>query len=552
MKKLGMVPVILSIAVIAIACSDNSSSTPDNTTEGVDVSSIDGTTIEPTDKFSYSASSAIDQLSATTSNFFIAPAPSASANISKNSTKQTYTADDCIEGNAQPSTVSFPQDDEMMDTLGSTIPNGDWLACIKVLPLEEGSTESAVYSFTVAGGSNPSFSGTLDTIFGGGEGFASLDFTAFDGFDGNQIRIDSSGNIYFGAYGYNDVEDEDDPEDGHFYMWKMDPLGNADDSFGTDSNGLVDVPYPGGSMGMFWVFNDASILLVAEGPVDDANSAIRMVKLTESGAIDSSFGTSGVVEYNTFDTSEPAAVVADSDGYIYVVGVSYESGEVYSVATIWKFDSSGSIVSDFATDGALRWNDLHATHQSEAVGIEILSDGSILVTGWAKEGWDGLPYTYLWKFDSDGNMISSFGEGGMVETGIQLEPLPITVDADGYIYIGGTPDDESDDSDGYLYKFNSDGTQNSTFSTYTRDGTFFGSQITILNSTLFYAGEEGESGIVAGIDSSSGSSVTDLFTDGFYSITGYLPENVVQDSIGRLVVGAIKSDMSGLRVYRFR
>ncbi len=120
---------------------------------------------------------------------------------------------------------------------------------------------------------------------------------------------------------------------------------------------------------------------------------------------------------------------------------------------------------------------------------------------------------------------------------------------------GGSPDDEGDsDVVTYFYKFNSDGTQNSAFGTYTKDGTSPTIQITVLDGSLFYAGiDEGEtSGIIAGIDINSGSLVTDLFTDGYYPITGYQPTTVNQDAVDRLVAGAFKNDMGGMRIYRFR
>ncbi len=437
MKNLKILPLIFILTFSLIACSGgSSSSSSDDTTEGADVSAIDGTTIEPTDKFSFSAQSSIDQLSATTSNFFITPAPSVNASISKGST--TYTIDDCVAGNALPATASFPQDDEIMITLESDIANGNWLGCVKELPLEAGTTESEVFSFTVAGGSDPSFAGTLDTLFGGGEGYVSLDFTAFDGNDGSQIRFDSSGNIYFGAYVYNESEDEDDFDDGYFYVWKLDSLGNVDTSFGT--NGLVDISYPDGGMGMFWVFDDSSVLLVARGAGDgEDEELIRMVKLTDSGVVDTSFGTNGIVEYSTFERSEPAAVVADDDGYIYISGASTISGG-NDVATIWKFDSAGNIVSGFGSNGAVRWSEFQATLISAANNIEILSDGNILASGEVSGNEQGDPeYIYFWKFDSDGNMISSFGEGGVADTGIQLESWLMTVDSDGYIYVGWQP-----------------------------------------------------------------------------------------------------------------
>ncbi len=83
------------------------------------------------------------------------------------------------------------------------------------------------------------------------------------------------------------------------------------------------------------------------------NDALRIARLTEHGDLDTSFGTSGWIQW-TFPRTSQRVYQADSiavvdDGFIITAGGS--GGIQSSGYLIVKLDRSGNLVPDFGTQG---------------------------------------------------------------------------------------------------------------------------------------------------------------------------------------------------------
>lgn len=183
--------------------------------------------------------------------------------------------------------------------------------------------------------------GTADPSFGpGGFGEISIDLSpVFEGFTTGTIFPDNS--ILAGGYVYKL------PEAITFSTFaKITSNGNLDTSFG--DNGVVYYK-PEGSLGASNLIvktqEDGSILSLFEYTDSDSKLRYGVVKLKSNGQIDTSFGTSGFIEFSPLD-NKPRTVDGlniDSKDNILITGSIQNIGGVTS-----KFDASGAFVKTYS------------------------------------------------------------------------------------------------------------------------------------------------------------------------------------------------------------
>lgn len=143
-----------------------------------------------------------------------------------------------------------------------------------------------------------------------------------------------------------------------------------------------------------------------------------------AGVMDESFGLGGVV-ITDFKTNRPSEyvrqVIPMSDGRVLAIGNVIPRGEgqsAYTWAALARYNADGSFDATFGNGGATN-QELPALEMFQARGGMILSDGSILVVGFAaKSGQDpDLPRKSamaLIRYTSTGVIDTTFGAGGYV------------------------------------------------------------------------------------------------------------------------------------------
>jgi uncharacterized delta-60 repeat protein len=149
------------------------------------------------------------------------------------------------------------------------------------------------------------------------------------------------------------------------------------------------------------------------------------------GEIDTNFGTDGVVMLNDLlqsDFAEFFGLGVQPGGGIILAGTEYNDFEdpVISVARI---DLTGALDPTFG-DAGVRSVYL-GVYGGVAYDLSVLPDGSVLVVG-AASHFVGLDSTsFVFKLDADGNLDTTFGNGG-----IAIENLDLTITGDGYPFDG--------------------------------------------------------------------------------------------------------------------
>jgi uncharacterized delta-60 repeat protein len=188
------------------------------------------------------------------------------------------------------------------------------------------------------------------------------------------------------------------------------------------------------------------------------------------GDLDPTFGTDGKV-LTDFDHSTDIAnaVAVQADGKLVVVGTTYQdndfSDEDFAVA---RYNPDGTLDKTFGAGGKVQTD--FPGLAAVASSVVVQPDGKIVVAGGAF-----LLFTFagdfkVARYNPDGSLDTSFGDGGIVTTTFPegSYAFDVALQADGKIIAAGTVfvdfnPGESSNTDFALARYNPDGTPDVTF-----------------------------------------------------------------------------------------
>lgn len=167
----------------------------------------------------------------------------------------------------------------------------------------------------------------------------------------------------------------------------------------------------------------------------------KMYSVLENGTLDSSYADAGcaIVNWNSNANVERLwSIALDAAGRIVLGGTVYNGNVHYSLVA--RLTASGALDTTFATSGfALNQPGLPA--QNVAGALCVLADGSIMQTDTDREIGMLYSQTVVLKFDGTGTLDPTFGVGGILwvpnPVGIGLSPFDMHQQPDGKVLIGG-------------------------------------------------------------------------------------------------------------------
>jgi uncharacterized delta-60 repeat protein len=208
-------------------------------------------------------------------------------------------------------------------------------------------------------------------------------------------------------------------------IWRYLSNGALDSSYGT--GGVVTLPNnPAGYPRTVLLAGD--VLLIAVGA--DGTGDVTLSKYASDGSLDLAFGVDGVATTTLLESNSVASIAVQPDGKILVSGGGY--------LRVLRLNADGSTDIAFGTNG-VAINPVDSLTQTMA----LQPDGAIVVGG--TDVHDGTSDFVLTRFEATGAVDPSFGSGGVVETdplggGIDtLNHLLMTPDG-GVIAVGQTLD----------------------------------------------------------------------------------------------------------------
>ena len=271
--------------------------------------------------------------------------------------------------------------------------------------------------------------GALDPAFGSG-GKVTTDFAGgFDRVTG--VAVQPDGKIVVG--GYAQLVSGNYAFAAARYM----PNGTPDSSFG--SGGKVTTGWTTQDIASAMLLEpDGSIVLAGRTRTGGTTSDFALVKYTPAGALDLSFGTGGIVTTDLNGDSDYALALAlQPDGRLVAAGYAGTAGSVSRFGLV-RYLATGAVDSTFGSGGVVMttFNGGNCSVSS----LRIQSDGKILAAGNTATLNTGLDFAVA-RYDASGALDPGFGSGGKLTVdfrGTNDQANAVVLDAEGLKVIDVT------------------------------------------------------------------------------------------------------------------
>ncbi|MFT7775101.1 hypothetical protein [Roseateles sp.] len=163
---------------------------------------------------------------------------------------------------------------------------------------------------------------------------------------------------------------------------------------------------------------DGKLVVAGFGVFSTATGTdFMLVRYLRDGGLDSRFGKGGKVSTafgNAGRSDEAQAVAVQPDGKILVAGSSDQGATGYDFA-LARYLPDGMLDTGFGRDGRVTTSFGNGT--DKAYALLLLPDGRIVVGGDSHQGANGSDFA-LARYNPDGSLDASFGNGGKVLTAI--------------------------------------------------------------------------------------------------------------------------------------
>ncbi|WKE64568.1 Ig-like domain-containing protein [Gallaecimonas kandeliae] len=288
----------------------------------------------------------------------------------------------------------------------------------------------------------------------------------------NDLAIDSSGKLL--AAGHLDFTPT---------LFRFNEDGSLDGSFG--GNGQVSVSQmtsPSSQAYSLALDANGKILVTTDDKVSDsdATQVFNLYRYNSDGTLDSSFADSGrfsldVAGLGTTGSNTATQVSLDSQGRILVGGQVYESSNNNSLShmALLRLSANGQLDTSFGSNGIGSYHLEPGNANNSPVLIHQQSNGNLdIFSHQSGSGGDDLGWS---KVDSDGHATTPFPKDGVVIPGADNLTLPfdnyedfnlVRVDAQGRtLAVGDGQDSKTNGSDLLVYRYNVDGSLDTSFGT---------------------------------------------------------------------------------------
>jgi uncharacterized delta-60 repeat protein len=216
--------------------------------------------------------------------------------------------------------------------------------------------------------------------------------------------------------------------EGDFALLRLDTSGQLDPSFGID--GVVTTTLIDSMDDFYAVAVQPDGKIVATGGSENSSSDLVTVRYNDDGSLDNSFGNQGIVVTDAGNSWEWASsLIIQPNGKIVISG---SSG--CAVITV-RYNPDGSLDTGFGNSGIVADTGPTGCIEGRAMGLQ--ADGKIVVAGHTED-------TVVIRYLLDGSRDTSFGTNGIVTTDINTNDYDfvgadsLMIEPDGKIIIGGT------------------------------------------------------------------------------------------------------------------
>jgi len=234
-----------------------------------------------------------------------------------------------------------------------------------------------------------------------------------------------------------------------FTLARFNTDGSFDNSF--DANGVAMSQWCEEGSGIF-LQTDGKIVAVGSENTDSDRGTCTQ-RFNSDGSADSTFNPNTPNGKITQNFVSVEAVRGLPNGKIMVAG--WDTGQ-YDTATLMRLNADGSLDTTFASEGI--YQHTNGANSTYFFDLKVLSDGSFLVAG--ERGASG---GLIIKFDSSGNLDTSFSGDGIATTINATRFYAIAIQSDGKIFGCGSSGSGVSTRNGRCVRFSTAGTDEANF-----------------------------------------------------------------------------------------
>lgn len=258
----------------------------------------------------------------------------------------------------------------------------------------------------------------------------------------------------------------------YIHLAQYNENGSLDTTFGTSGRKNIDVgPSITMLVGNAIYTSDNKIFIATTSYLSDGD--FNITKCNKFGELETSFGGTGIINYDGMGYDQGAKISLRSDGKLLLSGNSNvnPANGTYKQFVQMLINSDGSLDATFGTSGKAFSN--FATNNTQVINdTYLLSDNSILVTGSLVVTNSTIYDGFVAKFNANGTLDTSFGTNGINQViftdtdgsqSITDMMNKITLQSDGKIIIAGFSNGAGNSSKFSVARLNSNGILDSTF-----------------------------------------------------------------------------------------
>ncbi|WP_158626842.1 T9SS type A sorting domain-containing protein [Flavobacterium sp. GT3R68] len=223
-----------------------------------------------------------------------------------------------------------------------------------------------------------------------------------------------------------------------------------------NSNGTIDPTFGVAGKVITNSNNISSLVLQPDGKIvcagisfDGSDRDIQLIRYTKEGMLDAGFGIGGIVTTSIGDRDFGYSAALQTDGKIILSGATSSGSGFTTDYVIARYFESGILDVGFGSNGIVMFD---MEDSDVARSVKIQKDEKIVFLGYSK----------LFRLMSDGNIDTGFGTNGIVTLPLGNE---IQIQPDEKIVTVGTYENSLGSSDIALARYESSGDLDSTFGT---------------------------------------------------------------------------------------
>lgn len=265
--------------------------------------------------------------------------------------------------------------------------------------------------------------GTIDTTFGGGDGFVQVGISGVDA--ARALALQKDGKIVVVGYSNGSLTAS---------MVRLLPNGDLDTTFGT--NGVVGPTNFSQTSARFLrvkIQNDQKI--VVAGYIDTGSNNLFVARYMSDGSLDPFFGSAGIKIVSGNRDNDFMGLEIQADGKIVISGTSATDNDN---PILVRLTAQGQLDASFGNDGVVEQTITGSTF-TVYNNLALQSDGKIVAVGYTQLG---DLYLIVARYNVDGSLDLSFANGvGYVTKQIlsstDVRGLSNAITSDGNIVVSG-------------------------------------------------------------------------------------------------------------------